>query len=147
MDTESLRTELAKLEVLCGIVQPKIIFWFFFQVNGSCSCVALMSLTTPFTLNVRRGGMTLVNSHEGWVVACASIFPTQKLGSKCLLPAHVSAVEQQGAWSKFIVRTELISFGWSQSWDVLSEIHVHFMLGAMGSIGWSMSKNPVRVDV
>lgn len=115
--------------------------------NDICSSVALVSLSTPFTWNMRRAGITLASSPEGWVLVFAVIFTFQKLGSKFCLPARVNAVEQQGAWSKFIVRAELIKFGSSQSWDVLSDIHAHFMWGAMGSIGWSMSKNPLSVHV
>lgn len=55
---------MAKLEVLCGIVQPESIFCSF-QVKWYLPCVALMSLSTPFTLNVRRAGITRVDSREG----------------------------------------------------------------------------------
>lgn len=70
MDTQSSgRNEVAKLAVLCGIVQPKSILCSFFQMNWHLVlCCPFISLFT--LLNVRRAGITLVHARAGgvWLV-------------------------------------------------------------------------------
>lgn len=67
-------------------------------------------------------------------------FTFEKLDSKDVLSGHGNAEEQQTARSEVVIEAAAAELAWfvlliSVVRYVLPEIHAHFMLGAVGSLG------------